>query len=139
MTRKISHIGIAVKDLEQATKLFSRLLEIKEVPTEEVPDQKVKLAFFYLEDSSLELTQATAPDSPIQRFIEKYGEGIHHLSIQVQDINAEIARLKQQGFRLIDERPRIGAGGTLIAFIHPASTNGVLIEICQEASKLQNP
>jgi methylmalonyl-CoA/ethylmalonyl-CoA epimerase len=129
--KKINHIGIAVNDLEEASKRFARLLNCPEDGSETVADQRVKIAFFRVGNVSLELTQATAPDSPIARFIEKRGEGVHHLSFEVDDIRSELARLKSEGFQLIDESPRIGAGGSLIAFLHPKSTGGVLVEITQ--------
>ena len=100
--------------------------------TEAVPDQKVKLAFFHVGGASIELTEATSPESPIARFIEKRGEGVHHLSFEVEDINGEITRLKSEGVQMIDEKPRLGAGGNWIAFVHPKSTNGVLVEISQK-------
>lgn len=130
--KKLVHVGIAVKDLKEASKTFSKLFKTDHVTTEEVADQKVKLAFFHVGDASIELTEASSPDSPIAKFIEKRGEGVHHLSFEVDDINAELARLKAEGFQLIDEKPHIGAGGYLIAFVHPKSTNGVLIEISQK-------
>ena len=129
---KLVHVGVAVKNLEDATKTFSKLLKTEHVETETIADQKVKLGFFHIGDASIELTEATSPDSPIAKFIEKKGEGVHHLSFEVDDINAELARLKSEGFQLIDEKPRRGAGGYWIAFLHPKSTNGVLIEICQK-------
>jgi methylmalonyl-CoA/ethylmalonyl-CoA epimerase len=132
MLKKIAHIGVAVKSLEASTETFSKLLNAKEVITEEVPEQKVRLAFFHIGDMSIELTESTSPDSPISKFIEKRGEGVHHVSFEVDDIHAEFARLKADGFQLIDEQPRIGAGGYWIAFVHPKSTNGVLIEISQK-------
>jgi methylmalonyl-CoA/ethylmalonyl-CoA epimerase len=130
--RKLVHVGVAVKDLKEASKVFSKLLNVEHIETEEVADQKVKLAFFHAGGASIELTEATSPDSPIAKFIEKRGEGVHHLSFEVDDINAELLRLKAEGFQLIDEKPRKGAGGYWIAFIHPKSTNGVLIEISQK-------
>ncbi|MBI1806554.1 MAG: methylmalonyl-CoA epimerase [Ignavibacteria bacterium] len=134
MFRKVSHVGVAVKNLPDSIELFSKLFKINSVETEEVPDQKVRLSFFHVGDTSIELTEATAPDSPIARFIEKRGEGVHHLSFEVDDIRAEIKRLKDEGFQLIDEHPRLGAGGYWVAFIHPRSTNGVLVEISQKAT-----
>jgi methylmalonyl-CoA/ethylmalonyl-CoA epimerase len=132
---KLSHAGIAVKNLEEATKLFSKLFNIQHIPTEEVADQKVRIGFCHVGNASIELTEATAPDSPIAKFIERRGEGVHHLSFEVEDIVSELARLKNEGFQLIDEKPRIGAGGYLIAFLHPKSTNGVLIELSQKAGR----
>ncbi len=132
MSKRISHIGIAVKSIEESSKIFSALLNAEREGTETVPDQKVRLAIYHVGDSSLELTEPTSPDSPIAKFIEKRGEGVHHLSIEVDDIKAELTRLRAAGFQLIDERPRKGAGGTSIAFIHPKSTNGILVELCQK-------
>lgn len=132
---KLSHVGLAVKNLDEATKLFSKLFNIQHIPTEEVTDQKVRVGLCHLENASVELTEATVPDSPIAKFIEKRGEGVHHLSFEVNDIESELARLKSEGFQLIDEKPRIGAGGYLIAFVHPKSTNGVLIELSQKQDK----
>ncbi len=131
MFKKLAHVGIAVKNLESASRRFSELLNESSVKTETVAEQKVRLVFFHVGDASLELTEATSSDSPISKFIEKHGEGVHHLSFEVEDINEEIRRLKGEGFQLIDEKPRVGAGGSLIVFIHPKSTNGVLIELCQ--------
>ena len=131
MIRKISHAGIAVNDLDASVKLFEKLFGTKASGTEEVKDQRVKIAFFHIGDGSIELTQASEPDSPIAKYILRRGEGVHHLSFEVDDIRAEISRLKREGFQMIDEEPRIGAGGTLIAFVHPKSTNGVLVEISQ--------
>ena len=135
MLNKVSHIGVAVKNLEASSSVFAKLLNVDPVGTEEVKEQKVKLAFFHVGDMSIELTESTAPDSPISKFIEKRGEGVHHISFVVDDIYAELTRLKADGFQLIDEQPRVGAGGYWIAFVHPKSTNGVLIEISQKMKK----
>jgi len=132
MMRRLAHVGVAVKSLNESIELFSRLLQIDRVENEVVESQRVKLAFFHVGGVSIELTEATDAGSPIAKFIEKGGEGVHHLSFEVDDIVAELARLKQEGFRLIDEKPRAGAGGHLVAFIHPKSTNGVLVELCQK-------
>ena len=132
MIKKLSHVGVAVKNLEESKKIFSRLFQIENIETETVSDQKVKLAFFHVGEASVELTESTAPDSPISKFLERRGEGVHHLSFEVDDIRAELARLKKEGFQLIDEEPRKGAGGYWIAFLHPKSTNGVLVEISQK-------
>ena len=132
MFKKLSHIGVAVKNLEDSKRLFSKILNTGSTGTEVVADQKVNLAFFKIGEFSVELTEATSPDSPIAKFIEKRGGGVHHLSFEVDDINAELRRLKSEGVQLIDEQPRRGAGGYWIAFLHPKSTNGVLIEICQK-------
>lgn len=132
MFNKMSHIGIAVKDLEASVELFSSLFGKQPDHVEEVPDQKVKAAMFTIGSSSIELAQATDSSSPVTRFLEKRGEGMHHVSFVVDDIDRELARLKGAGFRFIDERPRVGADGYLVAFLHPQSTNGVLIEISQK-------
>jgi len=129
---KISHVGIAVRDLAAAEAIFKKLLEDDRVHHEEVADQKVRIASFELGDSRIELTQPTESDSPISKFLEKRGEGIHHLAFEVEDVAAELARLKAKGFELIDETPRPGSHHTRIAFLHPRSTNGVLIELCQK-------
>ncbi len=131
MGRKLAHIGIAVKSLSSSVAIFSRLLESGDPPVESVPDQQVNIAFFRLGDVSMELTEPTNPRSPISKFLEKRGEGVHHLSFEVDDLDGELRRLKDQGFQLIDERPRQGAGGHRIAFLHPRSTNGVLIELSE--------
>jgi methylmalonyl-CoA/ethylmalonyl-CoA epimerase len=136
MLNKITHIGVAVKDLEASCRIFAKLTDVHNVKREEVDDQKVKLAFFHVGNLSIELTESTSPDSPIAKFIEKRGEGVHHISFEVEDIQTELARLKTNGFQLIDEKPRIGADGYLIAFIHPKSTNGVLIEISQKMKEV---
>lgn len=132
MIKKISHIGIAVKNLQNSSDVFTKLFGTNSSGTETVADQNVKLAFYHVGGASIELTEATSPDSPIAKFIEKRGEGVHHLSFEVDDIKAELSRLKSEGFILIDETPRIGAGGYWIAFVHPKSTNGVLVEISQK-------
>lgn len=133
MMKRLSHVGVAVRNLESSIDLFSRIFGKRPDAMESVEDQKVRLAFFRVGDASVELTEATAPDSPIAKFLEKRGEGVHHLSFEVDDIHAEIARLKSEGIQLIDETPRMGAGGYWIAFLHPKSTNGVLVEISQKA------
>ncbi len=128
---KISHLGIAVRNLDQAEKLFAKLLGDSRVHHEEVADQKVRITSFDVEGTLIELTAPTTPDSPISKFLEKRGEGIHHLALEVEDVAKEIVRLKDEGFQMIDETPRVGSHGMLIAFLHPKSTNGVLIELCQ--------
>lgn len=133
MFKKLLHIGIAVKNLDASTKLFSELLNVKNVQRETVADQKVNIAFFNVGETHIELTEATAPDSSIAKFIEKLGEGVHHLSFEVDDIRAELKRLEQAGFQLIDQVPKLGADGYWVAFLHPKSTNGVLVELSQKA------
>jgi methylmalonyl-CoA/ethylmalonyl-CoA epimerase len=132
VVEKISHIGIAVKDIVASTALFQSLFGRGPDQAEDVPEHKVRTAMFAVGASSIELTQALDPESPIAKFIEKRGEGIHHVSFLVDDIEAELDRLKAAGFQLIDERPRLGADGHRVAFLHPKSTNGVLIEISQK-------
>ncbi len=128
---KISHFGVAVRDLKNAEQLYAKLLGDSQIHHEEVADQKVRIASFELGDARVELTEPTCADSPISKFLEKRGEGIHHIAFEVEDVASELARLKAQGFQLIDEVPRPGSHNMLIAFLHPKSTNGVLIELCQ--------
>lgn len=136
MDRKLVHVGIAVTSIAQSAPLFGKLLPQEERPAvEEVADQGVRVAFFRAGPCTLELTESTKPDSPIAKFIAKRGEGVHHLSFEVEDLRAELDRLRSEGFRLVDERPRVGAGGCLVAFLHPSSTNGVLIEFSQKPRK----
>ncbi len=132
MFGKIAHIGIAVKDLRNSIDVFAKVFGKQPSHTEIVKDQHVNTAMFSFGDTAVELLESTAPDSSIARFIEKRGEGMHHVSFFVDDIRKELARLKQAGFQLIDEHPRKGADNCLVAFIHPKSTNGVLIEISQK-------
>jgi methylmalonyl-CoA/ethylmalonyl-CoA epimerase len=131
MTEKINHIGIAVKNLENAIPFYRDQLGMEFEGTEEVAEQKVKVAFLKVGESRIELLEPTAPDSPVAKFLEKNGEGIHHMAYEVTDIEAALAELKQKDVRLIDEKPRNGAHGSLIAFLHPKATGGVLTEICQ--------
>ena len=133
MTKKINHIGIAVKNIETSTPFYRDALGMEFEGTEEVAEQKVRVAFFAVGESRIELLEPTADDSPVAKFLEKTGEGIHHLAYEVADLSAELARLKDEGVRLIDETPRRGAHGTLIAFLHPKGTGGVLTELCQSA------
>lgn len=134
MEKKLVHVGIAVKALSASVPVYEQLFPQQgPVPVEEVRDQGVRVAFFRAGSCSLELTEATGPSSPIAKFIEKRGEGIHHLSFEVEDIRRELDRLRAAGVRLIDEEPRRGAGGHLIAFIHPSAAGGVLIELSQKA------
>ncbi|EMQ95902.1 methylmalonyl-CoA epimerase [Xanthomarina gelatinilytica] len=129
---KIEHIGIAVKDLDASNRLFSKLLGKPHYKIEEVASEGVNTSFFQVGENKIELLEATKPDSPIAKFIEKKGEGIHHIAFDVTDIHAEIARLKDEGFIVLNEIPKKGADNKLVAFLHPKSTNGVLIELCQE-------
>ncbi|MFX0079025.1 MAG: methylmalonyl-CoA epimerase [Candidatus Hermodarchaeota archaeon] len=128
---RIAHIGIAVKDAEAALKLYREALGLEPTHTEIVESQKVKTVHIPIGDSSIELLESTSPEGVVAQFIEKRGEGIHHVAIEVPDIHAVLDKMKTAGFRLIDETPRIGADNMLIAFIHPRSTNGVLLELCQ--------
>ena len=129
----IDHIGIAVKNIDEALKFWQDTLGVKCTGVEEVADQKVKTAFLPLKDSELELLEPTEPDSPIAKFMEKNNGrgGMHHVALRVENLEAALADLKAKGVRLIDEKPRKGAGGALIAFIHPAATGGVLLELSQ--------
>jgi len=132
MYRRITHIGVAVRDLRNATELFSKLLGVKEGLTEHVAEQKVKATFFRIGDGGIELLEPTGPDSAIAKFIEKRGEGVHHLSFEVDDLEDEIERLKKEGFMMVDDKPRVGADGYRVAFLHPKTTNGVLVEISEK-------
>ena len=132
MFKRIAHIGVAVKDIAASSALFEKLFGKKADHVELVSDQKVATAMFQIGETAIELVAASGRDSTIARFIEKRGEGIHHISFVVDDIEAELKRLKSQGFQLIDETPRLGADGYYVAFLHPKSTNGVLIEISQK-------
>jgi methylmalonyl-CoA/ethylmalonyl-CoA epimerase len=132
MFKSIAHIGVAVKDLQESAALFERLFGKPPDHTEEAPDQRVLTAMFVFGGTAIELTAATEADSPIARFIEKRGEGVHHISFVVDDIEAELRRLKALGFRLVDDRPREGVDNYRVAFLHPKSTNGVLVEISEK-------
>ena len=129
---KIEHIGIAVKDLESANKVYAALLGKPHYKVETVESQGVDTSFFECGESKIELLAATREDSPIAKFIEKRGEGMHHIAFAVDDIEAEIARLQEEGFRLLNETPVPGADNKIIAFLHPKSSNGVLVELCQD-------
>ena len=129
---KIEHIGIAVSNLEASNKLFSSLLGTDCFKIEEVESEGVTTSFFKVGESKIELLEATNPDSPIAKFIAKKGEGIHHLAYLVKNIHVEMERLKDEGFVLLSEEPKRGADNKLVCFLHPKSTNGVLIELCQE-------
>ena len=129
---KIEHIGIAVKDLEKSNQLFASLFGEQHYKIEEVFSEGVKTSFFKSGPNKIELLEATNPESPIAKFIAKKGEGIHHIAFAVDDIKAEIERLKKEGFTVLNDVPKKGADNKLVAFLHPKSTNGVLIELCQE-------
>jgi len=132
MMNKIEHIGIAVKDLEVSNVLFEKLLGVPSYKSEAVESEGVMTSFFKSGPNKIELLAATNPESPIAKFLEKKGEGIHHIAFDVEDIFAEIERLKSEGFILINEVPKQGADNKLVAFLHPKGTNGVLVELCQE-------
>ncbi|OEK09679.1 methylmalonyl-CoA epimerase [Flavivirga aquatica] len=131
---KIEHIGIAVKNLEESNKLFSKLFGESYYKIEEVESESVNTSFFKVGDNKIELLEATKVDSPIARFIEKKGEGVHHIAFHVSDIASEIKRLKKEGFKVLNEIPKKGADNKLVAFLHPKSSNGVLIELCQDVN-----
>lgn len=128
----IDHIGIAVRNLNESIPLFEKILQTPCYKTEVVAGEKVKTAFFRTGDSKVELLESTDSEGVIARFIEKRGEGLHHIAFQVADIDAEMARLKSEGIELLQDRPKPGADNKLICFLHPKHTHGVLIEICQE-------
>ncbi|MCR1025781.1 methylmalonyl-CoA epimerase [Cellulophaga baltica] len=131
--KKIEHIGIAVNSLKTSNDLFEKLLGVAPYKEEEVLSEGVKTSFFKNGPNKIELLEATSIDGPIAKFLEKKGEGVHHIAFAVDDIVAEIARLKAEGFTILNEVPKKGADNKLVAFVHPKTTNGVLIELCQEA------
>jgi methylmalonyl-CoA/ethylmalonyl-CoA epimerase len=132
MIRKIEHIGIAVKDMEKAKEVYENLLDEEAYKVENVDSEAVDTVFFKTGDTKIELLSATREDSPIAKFITKKGEGMHHIAFDVDDIDAEIERLKEKGYQLLNEEPKSGADNKLIAFLHPKSSNGVLVELCQD-------
>lgn len=129
---KIDHIGIAVKNLEEANKIYAALLGTEHYKIEEVASEYVKTSFFKVGESKIELLEASSSESSIAKFIEKRGEGIHHIAFYVDDISKELKRLKEEGFVVLNETPKKGADNKLVAFLHPKSANGVLVELCQE-------
>jgi methylmalonyl-CoA/ethylmalonyl-CoA epimerase len=129
---KVEHIGIAVRSLEQSVPLFETLLNTACYKTEEVASENVSTAFFRQGETKIELLQSTDPDGVISRYLDKKGEGIHHIAFAVADIHAEMARLQAAGFQLLNETPKDGADNKLVCFLHPKGTNGVLVELCQE-------
>mgnify|MGYP000972415304 FL=1 len=131
MVVKVDHIGIAVKNLEESLKFYEEILGMKCKGTEVIEEQKVKVAFLPIGDTEAELLESTDEEGPIAKYIEKKGEGIQHIAYRVENIEKAIAEIKEKGIRMIDEKPRYGAGGAKIAFIHPKSTHGVLIELCE--------
>lgn len=128
---KIDHLGIAVNSIDDGKNFFSDILGLEFEGTETVQEQKVTTAFFPVGDSEVELLESTAPDGPVAKYIEKKGEGIQHIAFRVENIEEALSELKEKGVRLIDETPRNGAGGAKIAFLHPKSTHGVLVELCE--------
>ncbi len=131
MIKQIDHIGIAVKDLDQQLKFYSEVLGLKCIGLEERSDQKVKIAMFTVGNVRIELLQPTSETSPIAKFLDKKGEGIHHIAYSVFNVESSLKLLEENGVQLIDSQPRTGAGGQKIAFLHPRSTFGVLIELCE--------
>jgi len=129
---KIEHIGIAVKDIEESNELFKDLFGQPHYKMEEVESEHVKTSFFKVGDNKIELLEATDKDSPISKFIKKKGEGIHHIAFEVDNIKEEANRLEKKGFKILNDKPKRGADNKLVIFLHPKSTNGVLIELCQE-------
>ena len=133
-TKRIDHIGIAVEKLEDALKFYRDVLNLEFTGTEEIPEQKVRTAFIKIGEVNIELLEPTAPDSPVQKFLDKGKKGIHHLAFEVDDIQTALKDLQNKGVELIDKEPRIGAHNKKIAFIHPKAANGVLIELCESHS-----
>jgi methylmalonyl-CoA/ethylmalonyl-CoA epimerase len=131
VTIRVDHIGIAVKSIDEAKKFWEGVLGVQLTGEEVIPEQKVKVGFFPMGESEVELLESTEPDGPVAKFIEKKGEGIQHVAFRVENIEDTLADLKAKGVRLIDEKPRYGAGGAKIAFIHPKATFGTLVELCQ--------
>ena len=132
---KIDHLGIATREIAETLEFWRDALGLQLHDIEEVPDQKVRVAMLDLGESRVELLEPTSADSPIAKFLEKRGPGIHHIAVGVDDINAALNRLRNQGARLIDESPRPGAGGSLVAFVHPSTANGVLLELVQPKAR----
>ena len=128
---KVDHIGIAVQSITETKKLYQDLLGLEHAGSETVEEQKVTTAFFPVGDTEVELLESTAPDGPIAKYLEKRGEGVQHIAFRVENIEEALTELKAKGIRLIDEQPRKGAGGAKIAFLHPKSTYGVLVELCE--------
>ncbi len=130
MIKRLEHIGIAVKDIDKSNQLFEALLGMQQYKLEEVDSESVKTSFLDANNTKIELVQATSEDSPIAKFIEKRGEGIHHVAFEVEDIEAKMEELKAKGFRLLNDKPKQGADNKLVCFLHPKDTNGVLVELC---------
>ena len=136
MFKKIDHIGVAVKNLEESLHIFKDILGMEYSGEEEVKEQEVKVAFLPVGESEIELLESTSPEGNIAKYIEKKGEGIHHIAFEVDNLEAKLEELKKNSIRLIDKEPRYGAGGSRIAFLHPKSTNGILIELCEHKKTL---
>lgn len=136
--KKIEHIGIAVRDLKESNLLFEKLLGAPNYKIEEVASEGVRTSFFKSGPNKIELLEATEPNSPIAKFLEKRGEGVHHIAFAVEDIEAEVERLKNEGFTVLNETPKKGADNKWVVFLHPKSTNGVLIELCQDIGTIEN-
>jgi methylmalonyl-CoA/ethylmalonyl-CoA epimerase len=132
MLTNVEHIGIAVRDIQVSNELFSKLLNVQPYKSETVASEGVTTSFFRVNQTKIELLEPTNPDSPIAKFLEKKGEGVHHIAFEVDDIVSEINRLKADGFTVLNETPKLGADNKLVCFLHPKSTNSVLIELCQE-------
>jgi len=135
MLGKIEHIGIAIKNMDEAELIYEKLLGTPSYKREEVSSENVTTSFFMAGDNKIELLAATSENSAIHKFIEKKGEGIHHIAFEVEDIYAEMERLRQEGFIILNEKPKRGADNKLICFVHPKGTNGVLVELCQESNE----
>ena len=129
---KIEHIGIAVNSISDSNALFTKLMGVEPYKMEEVESEGVRTSFFKSGPNKVELLEATNPDSPIAKYLAKKGEGIHHIAFAVEDIVSELSRLKEEGFKILNEVPKKGADNKLVAFLHPKGTNGVLVELCQE-------
>lgn len=134
--KKINHIGIAVRDLETSIQLYTNVLGLKLVGIETVESEKVRVAFIEIGEVKIELLEATSPESPIAKFIEKKGEGIHHIALETENCEKQLEIVKEHGIKLINEVPKEGAHGSLVAFLHPNSTNKVLFELCQPSSSV---
>jgi len=135
MLKQIDHIGIAVQDLQEVQETLNEAFDLQPAFTEEVQDQMVKVIGYHVGESTIEYLEATSPESPIARYINKRGSGLHHIAYRVENLPEALQRLKNKGFKLIDEKPRDGAEGKRIAFIHPKSSNGILIELCEITEK----
>lgn len=131
MVKKVDHIGVAVRSLEKALPFYTEVLQLPLLGIEEVESEKVKVAFLQVGEAKIELLEPTSADSPIAKFIEKRGEGIHHVALGIDSIEARMKEMKEQGIVMIQDQPKIGAGGALVAFMHPKSTGGILYELCE--------